>query len=122
MIIEQYIEIMKNMNYDEKISYAFQMYYEYKNDKYLSNVFFLVIAHLISKYNLTLDTNKLNGISDNDKKIIIDSTYRYIYEEEKSLRGPILNIFGEILDSEQPYITPYLDLLKMLSYNKYMKK
>ena len=77
--IKTHLEIVNKMNYNEKLEYAFKTFYEaYNTNPYLADCFFLIIAHLISNYNLTLDIGKLKDISTYDKKIIIDSTYQYI--------------------------------------------
>lgn len=121
--IKMHLETLNKMNNSEKLEYSFKEFYNsYNKNPFLMDCFFLIISNLVSNYPLSLDIDKLKDISDDDKKIIIDCTYKYIYETNYSFRGPLLNIFGEILDSNEPYITPYIDLIKMLNYNKYTKK
>lgn len=113
MKLQEHINLMKKMNDKYKLEYAFQNYYE-SNEPDIKDSFFLIIAHLISQLELSLNTSKLNNISEETKQFIIDSAYNYIYKGLNSIRGPINNIFGEILLSEEPYIEPYLELIKVV--------
>lgn len=115
--LNEHIYIMNKMNDKDKLEYAFKNYYE-SADSNIKDSLFLIIAHLISKIELSLDTSKLDNIPDGMKTLIINSAYSYAYEGEKSLRGPILNIFGEILENEEPYIEPFVDLLEMIVYRR----
>lgn len=115
--LDEHINAMNKMNDKDKLAYAFENYYE-SVDSNIKDSLFLIIAHLISKIELSLDTSKLENIPEGMKTLIINSAYSYTYEGEKSLRGPILNIFGEILENDEPYIEPFIDLLEMLVYRR----
>ena len=113
---------LDSMIREAKFEYAFSNFYEYNKNgnNELRNYFFLVIASLFT--NLPLPTDMNINISNSEKLFIIDCAYKYRYDNMSSLKGPLLNTFGEILDSNEPYIEPYLNLMRMVTYNKYMKK
>jgi len=117
-ILEEYMLVLDNMDNDSKIDYCFTKFYESNNEE--KDVLFILIANLITNLPIPLDI-KIN-ISEEDKLFIIDSAYKYKYENMNGLKGPLLNTFGEILDNKEPFIKPYLELMRVLIMNQHMKK
>ena len=78
------------------------------------------LAYLFDKYNKNKDNREINELNNNDKDFIIDSSYRYLYDNISSLRGPLMNIYGEILnDSDKPiHIKPYMELIQIIINSK----
>ena len=118
-ILEDYMLVLDNMDTDSKIDYCFTKFYE-TSDKEEKDVLFILIANLITNLPIPIDI-KIN-INEEDKLFIIDSAYKYKYENMFGLKGPLLNTFGEVLDNKEPFIKPYLELMRILTMNQYMKK
>lgn len=112
-------EIIYSMNYNEALAYLFKRYDEEKDkNKELQDFFFNKIAEFISGIKST--NSRSNEISEFYKDLIINAAYKYIYDDIKPLRGPLMNIFGEILtkSDSQLYIEPYIDLIKIILNNR----
>lgn len=119
--VKEHIYVLDDMTKEEALEYSFKNFYEYiKNDNQLADLFFIKIASLISNFRTGYFNNKVKYLDLSDKIDIIDASYKYVYENKYGLRGPLANIFGELLDegAEAPYIEPYMELLRMLSKGK----
>lgn len=109
----------------QALEYAFTKFYEYENsDIELTDFFFNIIGKIIMGVYIGPNKNihKIN-IDKTVKKEIIDVAYKYSYEDMHSVKGPLINTFGELLDPnvEKPFIVPYMRLIQILQYNKEKK-
>lgn len=107
---------------EQALDYAFTKFYEYENnDIELADFFFNIIGKIVIGTYIGPDKNvhKIK-VAESIKKTIVDVTYQYSYEDLHSVRGPLKNIFGELLDPnvEEPFIVPYMQLIQIMQYNK----
>lgn len=103
---------------NETLAYLFDKYNKNKDNREINDLVFIKIITLIS--GLKCNKYKINELNNKDKDFIIDSSYRYLYDNISSLRGPLMNIYGEILnDSDKPiHIKPYMELIQIIINSK----
>ncbi len=110
------MEITNTTNYKTKneiLEDLFNKYYETKDNE-LKDLIFIKIIKLVS--GLKSNTTKINQISIEQRDYIINATYKYLYNNISALRGPLMNIYGEILNDnlDEVYIIPYFELIDLL--------
>ncbi len=117
-----HINELYDCNKEQALDYCFTKYYEFENkDEELSDYFFVMVGKLITGtyFKPETQTTKIN-ITPYERKLIIDASYQFKYENATSLSGPLKNIYGELLDPtvEEPFIVPYMQLIKIMQNNK----
>lgn len=120
--LKNHVNYMLDCNKREVLDYAFTKYYEYENnDADLADYFFAIIGKvIIGDYSHPL--KQMSSIKGNNipKRMIVDAAYQYVYEEFYGLRGPLENIFGELISDtpDEPFIVPYINLIRIMRHNK----
>lgn len=117
-----YINELYDCTKEQALDYAFTKFYEYENnDVELTDFFFNIIGQIIlENYISPRKCNKEIKVTNTEKRLIVDAAYQCSYENVVALNGPLKNIFGELLNENvnEPFILPYIELLKIIQNNK----
>ena len=119
--LQKYKEYLENANISDTLGYLFKSYFE-ETDEELKDFFFNKIGEFILERKYI--NSKANQVIRQDKDLIINAAYKYIFEDVSSLRGPLKNAFSGILNetNDEVFISPFLNLINITLKHQNLEK